>query len=143
MNDVVILKATYHVADSFGFTDVGQELVTQAFAFGSPFYQACDINEFHGGGQNALWFDDFGQLIQTCIGHRYHAGIRFNGAEREVSRFNTRFGQRIEQGGFANVRQTDDTAFESHVYITLNILTINRLTLACCIKDEIILPLYT
>ena len=35
--------------------------------------------------------------------------------DMEVRRFNTRFGERVEQGGFAYVWQTNDTAFESHV----------------------------
>ncbi|MNC01142.1 hypothetical protein D3C75_484850 [compost metagenome] len=60
VNDVVVFKTTHNVADSFGFTDVGQELVTQAFTFGCAFHQTGDINEFHGGRQNALWFNDFG-----------------------------------------------------------------------------------
>lgn len=33
VNDVVIFKAANNVTDRFGFTDVGQELVTQTFAF--------------------------------------------------------------------------------------------------------------
>lgn len=143
VNDVVVLEAAHHVADGFGFADVGQELVAQTFTFRRAFHQAGDVDEFHGGWQNALRLDDLGQLIQTRIGHRHHTGVRFNGAEREVGCFNARFGQRVEQGGFAYVRQADDTAFESHVIITLNILTISRLGLIDCIKGKIMPPLYT
>ncbi len=114
MDDIVVLKATHNVADRFGFTDVGQELVTQAFTFRGAFYQARDVHELHGGGQNALRFYDLRKLIQTRIGHRYNTGVWLNGTEREVSRFDARLSQRVKQGGFANVRQTNDTAFESH-----------------------------
>ncbi|MNC24859.1 hypothetical protein D3C75_729290 [compost metagenome] len=115
VDDVVVLKATHHVADSFGFTDVGQELVTQAFTFGCAFYQACDVHKFHGGWQDALRLNDLGQLVQTWIGHWHDTGVWLDGAEREVSRFDARFRQRVKQGGFAHIRQTNDTAFESHV----------------------------
>lgn len=81
----------------------------------------------YGGRQNALWFDDFSQLVQTRIGHRHDTGVRLNGTEGEVGRFNTRFGERIEQGGFADVGQTDDTAFESHDLNHLNLWIINLL----------------
>lgn len=37
VNDVVIFKAANNVTDRFGFTDVGQELVTQTFAFRCAF----------------------------------------------------------------------------------------------------------
>ncbi len=102
------------MADRFGFTDVGQELVAQTFTLGCAFYQARDVHELHGGWQNALRLHDFRELVQTRIGHRNNTGVRLDGTEREVRRFNTCFSERVEQGGFAHVWQTDDTAFESH-----------------------------
>ena len=97
VNNVIIVKAADNVADSFCFTDVGQELVTQTFTFGGAFHQTGDIDEFHGGRQNTLWFYDFRQCIQAGIRHRYHAGVRLNCTERKVRRFNTCFGQRVKQ----------------------------------------------
>ncbi|CZZ40039.1 Uncharacterised protein [Enterobacter hormaechei] len=114
VDNVVVLEAAHNVADRFGFTDVGQELVAQAFTFGCAFYQARDVHELHGSWQNALRLHDFRELVQTRIGHRNNTGVRLDGTEREVRRFNTCFGERVEQGGFAHVWQTDDTAFESH-----------------------------
>ena len=127
VDDVVVFEAAHHVTDSFGFADVGQKLVAQAFTFRRAFNEACDINEFHRGRQNTLWFDDFSQFVQTRIGHRHDTGVRLNGTEGEVGRFNTRFSERIEQGGFADVGQTDDTAFESHDLNHLNLWIINLL----------------
>ena len=114
VDNVVVLEATHHVTDRFGFTDVGQELVTQTFTFGCTFHQARDVHELHGGWQNALRLHDFRKLVQTRVGHWHNAGVRLDGTEREVRRFDTRFGKRVKQGGFAHVWQTDDTAFESH-----------------------------
>ncbi|XPE52716.1 hypothetical protein ACNKHX_07430 [Shigella flexneri] len=45
VNDVVIFKAANNVTHCFGFTDVGQELVTQTFAFLCAFYQTGDIDK--------------------------------------------------------------------------------------------------
>ncbi len=114
VDDIVVFKATDNVANGFGFTDVGQELVAQAFAFGRAFHQACNVHELHGGWQNTLRLNDLRELVQTRIGHWHDTGVWLDGAEREVSRFDARFSQRVKQGGFANVRQTNDTAFESH-----------------------------
>ncbi|CAH0321704.1 hypothetical protein SRABI106_04396 [Rahnella aquatilis] len=119
MDDVVVFETTHNVADGFSFTDVSQELVTQTFTFRCAFDQTRDVHEFHGGWQDTLRFYNLGQLVETRIGHWYHTGIRFDGAEREVCCFDTRFGQRIEQSRFTDVRQADDTAFESHVFLTL------------------------
>ena len=132
VNDVVIFKAANNVTDRFGFTDVGQELVTQTFAFRCAFYQTGDIDKFHGRGKRTLRFYDFSQLIQARIRHWYDACVRLNSAEWKVGRFNTGFGQRVEQGRFPDVGQTDDTAFESHDLNHLNILIINLLLLTDC-----------
>ncbi|ABU76745.1 hypothetical protein ESA_01487 [Cronobacter sakazakii ATCC BAA-894] len=129
VDDVVVFKATHHVADSFGFADVGQELVAQAFTFGRALHQTGDIHKFHRGRQNTLRLHDLGDFVQTRIGHRHDAGVRLNGTEREVRRLNTCFGQRIEQSGFTDVRQADDTAFESHGLHYLNCLFIRGLKL--------------
>ena len=114
VDHVFIVEAAHHVSDGVGFTDVGQEFVAQPFAFGGASDQAGNVHEFHGGGHDPLRADDGGEFVQTRVRHRYHAGVGFNGAEREVLGINTRFGQRVEQGGFAHVGQTDDTAFETH-----------------------------
>lgn len=134
VNNIIVFKTANHMADGFGFTDVGQKLVAKTFTFGRAFHQARDIHELHGGRQDALRFDDFSQLVQTRIGHRYDTGVRLNGTEGEVGRFNTRFGERIEQGGFADVGQTDDTAFESHDLNHLNLWIINLLQGTDCRK---------
>lgn len=85
VNDIVVFEAANHVTDSFGFADVGQKLVAETFAFGRAFNQARDINELHGGRQDTLRFDDFSQLVQTRIGHRYDTGVRLNGTEGKLA----------------------------------------------------------
>ena len=104
VNHVLVFKAADHVSDGIGLTDVGQELVAQAFTFRRTGYQACDVDEFHGGRQDALGIDDGGQGLQARVGHRHDTGVGFDGAEGEVLRRNTGLGQGVEQGGLADVR---------------------------------------
>ena len=57
----------------------------------------------------------FGQLVEPRIGHGDIADIRLDGAERIIRRLRRRrLRQRVEEGRFADVRQTDDAAFETH-----------------------------
>ena len=56
-----------------------------------------------------------GHLIQARVRHRHHAGVRVDGAEREVLRIDARLGQGVEERRFADVRQADDAAVESHL----------------------------
>ena len=102
------------MGDGVGLTDVGQELVAQAFTFGGAFYQAGDVDELHAGRDDALGLDDGGQGVQAGIGHGDHATVRLDGAEGEVLGTDTGFGQCIEQGGFADVGQSDDAAVKTH-----------------------------
>ena len=56
-----------------------------------------------------------GQLLHARIRHGHFAGVRLDGAERIVGRLRRRrLGQRVEEGGLADIRQADDTAFEAH-----------------------------
>ena len=114
VNHVLVFEAADHVGDGIGFTDVGQELVAQAFTFRGAGHQACDVDEFHGGRQDALWIDDGRQGFQAWIRHRHDTAVRLDGAEGEVLGRDTGFGQGVEQGGLADVRQADDAAIESH-----------------------------
>ena len=116
MNHVVIGKTAHHVHGGVGFTDVGQELVTQAFAFGSTRDQTGDVYKFHHGRQNALGVHDLGQILQTLVRNFDHTDVRFDGAEGVVFSRNAGFGQSVEQSGFTNVGQANDAALQCHEY---------------------------
>jgi hypothetical protein len=53
-------------------------------------------------------------LLQARIWHFDHAGVWLNGAERVVLGCNAGLGQGIKQGGFTNVGQAHDAAFQAH-----------------------------
>ena len=114
MDYVFIVKTSNHVDDGIGFPDVSQELVPQTFALRGARYQTRNINKFDNSWLNTLRLHDLGQSVQTRIRHFHNTHIRFNRAKRIVLGCNPRFGQGVEQGGFADVRQADDAAFEAH-----------------------------
>ena len=88
-----------------------------------------------GLGDNALAIVQ--AVVSGNISKNYKEGSTsdvVSGAEWKVGRFNTGFGQRVEQGRFPDVGQTDDTAFESHDLNHLNLWIINLLQETDCRK---------
>ena len=49
MNDIVILKASYHMNQRGNFANMTQKFVSEPFAFGGALYKTCDIAELNGG----------------------------------------------------------------------------------------------
>ena len=57
---------------------------------------------------------DRGELVEPRVGDRDLADIGLDRAEGIIGRLRRlRFGQRVEKGRLADVRQADDAAFES------------------------------
>ncbi len=112
MDDVVVLKAANHIHDGIGLADVGQELVTQAFALRGARHQASNVNKLHRGWQDALGRDNLCQLIQSGIGQLDNAGIGLDGAEGIVLSSDAGLGQRIKQGALAHIGQSNDSALK-------------------------------
>jgi len=87
------------------------EALKDANGYGrEDYYQTGDIHKLHNGGGLFVCLPDLGQFVQPGIRNRNNAGVRLNGAERIVGCLSILgAGQRIEQSGFANIGQTDDT----------------------------------
>ena len=114
MDHVFIMEAAHYVADCVGLANVGKELVAQTLPFGGARHQAGDVDEFDNCRHDSLRPGNLGQLRQTRIRHLDDAGVRLDGAEGIVFRRDARLGQRVEQGGFSDVGQANDAAFETH-----------------------------
>src|SRR5210317_1307502 len=108
MHYVVIIKAAHHHADGIGLADVGEKLVAQSLALGRALHQSGDIDELHSRIEYLLRLDDCSQLVESWIRYGHDTNIRINGAERIILRLYTCLGQRVEQGGFSDVGQTND-----------------------------------
>ena len=102
-------------------TNIGQELIAQAFALTGTLHQTGDIHKLHPRGDQLFALAEVGELLEAVIGNRHCAHIRLNRAERKIGSLSLRIGhQGIEQGGFANVGQSDDSSFK-HVVKSIHL----------------------
>ena len=115
MGDVAVFEAAQHMGDGVDFADMGEELVAEPFAARGAADQPGDIDEFQLGRDDLLRLGQLGQQIEPRIRHGYPAGIGFDRAEGIIGRRSrSRFGQRVEQRRFADIRQADNAAIEAH-----------------------------
>ena len=113
VNDVAVFKTAHHMGNGIGFADIGQKFVTQAFAFGGTRYQTGNVYKFNNGRLYFLRFDDVDQRLHALVWYFYDADVRLDGTEGIVFCRDARFGDGVEQRGFAYVWQADDTAFHN------------------------------
>jgi hypothetical protein len=106
--DVVVLEAADHMHHSVDFADVGEELIPEAFALAGPLHQSGDVHELHRRGHRPLRLDDVGEDAEPRVGHLHDAGIWLDGGKGVVGHQRPRLGEGVEQGGLADVGQTDD-----------------------------------
>ncbi len=115
VGDVGIFEAAHHMRDCIDFANIGQKLVAEAFALRRAAHQTGDVHEGQLRRNDLRRLGNSCELIKARVRHRYRADVRLDGAERIVRRLRgRRFSQRVEQGGLADIGQSDDTAFESH-----------------------------
>ena len=77
-------------------------------------HDAGDVDERHRGGQDALGAEDAGERLEARVGQVHHADVRLDRREGIVRREHLVLGERVEQGGLADVGQADDADSESH-----------------------------
>ena len=114
MHDILVVEAADDFHDGFAFTDVGEELVAEAFALGGTLHEAGDVHEFRNGGDDRFWIVDLHEFVEAAVRDAHHAHVRLDGAERVVRGFGTGVGDGVKDGGLAYVREAYDTAFETH-----------------------------
>ena len=102
------------MGDGVALPHMGEELVAEALALGGSRDEAGNVHKFHQARHHPFWLRDFGNAVEARIGHRHDAGVGLDGAEGEVLGIDAGLGQRIEEGGLADVRQSDDAAVEAH-----------------------------
>ena len=122
VHDVVVGEAAHDLRDRVGLADVREELVAEPLALARAAHDARDVDERHRRGQDALGVEDLGELRQPGVGQAHDADVRLDRRERIVRREHVVLGQRVEQGGLADVGQADDADSESHggqVYVAV------------------------
>ena len=109
MHDVFIVEAAHNVHDGVGAADVLKELVAKSRALARALDKTRDIDKFDDGGGLLLGVVHLGELIEALVGNGHHADVRLDGAEGVVGAFRARVGDRVEESGLADIRQSDDT----------------------------------
>ena len=66
VHDVVVGEAADDLRDRVGLADVREELVAEALALARAADDAGDVDERHGGGQDALGVEDLGELRRAA-----------------------------------------------------------------------------
>ena len=108
MGDIRVGEAAHDLQDGVHLADMGQKLVAQAFAGRGALDQAGDVDELHRRGRGLLRLEHLGQFSQPLVRHFHDPDIRLDRAERIVGGLRPGFGDRVEQGAFADIRQADD-----------------------------------
>ena len=90
-------------------TDIGEELIAEALAFGSSLHESGNINKFNYGRGNLFGIIESGELSETVIGYRNNTYIGIDSTERVIGRFRTGFCQGIEESTFTHVGQAYNT----------------------------------
>ena len=114
VHDVVVIEDPDDLTDRVALADVGQELVAQAGALRGALDDAGDVDEGHRCRDDAFGSEHLGQPGQPGVGQRNHTLIGLDGGEGVVGRQYIVAGQRIEQGRFSDVGQTDDSQAQAH-----------------------------
>ena len=114
VDDFGVVEAADDVADGVGGADVAEELVAETFTFGGAFDEAGDVDELHGGGDEAFGMDEIGDSGEPLIGHGDDAGVGLDGAEGVVGSLRFGRGEGVEDGALADIGQADDSAIQWH-----------------------------
>lgn len=109
VHDVLIVEAAHDVDNGVRAADVLEELVAEARTLARALDEARDVDKFDDGGSLLLGVVHLGELIEALIGNGHHADVRLNGAEGVVGAFRARVGDRVEESGLADIRQSDDS----------------------------------
>lgn len=115
VHDVLVLEGPDDLADRVGLADVREELVAQALALRRAAHDARDVDEVDRRGEDLLGVEDLGEDGQARVGDADDADVGLDRGERVVGRQHVVLGQGVEQGRFADIRQTDDSDRERHV----------------------------
>ena len=108
--DVAILETAHDLHDRVHFADVAEELVAESFAGARAFHEPRDIDELNRGRNDFLRMGKLGQHLEPRIGHGHDAEVRVDRAKGIIRGLRLAgAGDGIEESGFANVRQTNDS----------------------------------
>ena len=69
MDNIGILKTTYHMYDSIYLTDICKELVSKSLTLTGSLHKTCDINKFDCCRCNLLCVIELSELYDSLVRH--------------------------------------------------------------------------
>ena len=112
---IAIFKTSQHMRNRIHLANMRQKLVPQPLTTRSPTHQPGNIHKLKLSRNDLLRVRQLGQHLKPRIRHSHAPHIRLNRTKRVVSGLSrSGLGKRIEQRGLAHIRQTDNSAIESH-----------------------------
>jgi hypothetical protein len=112
VHHVVVLEAAHHMGDGVGLADMARNLLPSPSPLEAPATSPAMSTNSMAVGITFCGLTMAASLHEPRVRHRHHAHVGIDGAEGIVLRLDARRGQGVEQGGLADIGQTDDTAFE-------------------------------
>jgi hypothetical protein len=105
-----IVKSPNNLKDRIDRADMSEELVPESLPLGGSLYESCDIDEFDGCWDYFGTIHDFSDLFESFIIHIYYTSIGFDSTKWKIGSLSRiRLGESIEECGFTDIWETDDT----------------------------------
>ena len=115
MDHIAIRETAQDVRDGVDLANVSEKLVAESLAAGGAANQSGNVDKFKLGRDDFCRFCEACRNLDPLVRHGDPPDIRFDGAERVIRRFcRSGCGERIEQGRFADIRQSDNATTETH-----------------------------
>ena len=115
VNHIRIFKKPHHMGNGVHSADVPQKLIAQPLPLAGALDQAGNVDELHRRRNDPPGVLQIGEDLQPLIRHRHDSGVGFDGTEGEVGGLRPPLAERVEQGGLADIRQSDETTGETHL----------------------------
>ncbi len=113
VGNVAALEAADDVEDGVDFADMGEELVAEAFALGGAADDAGDIDDAEQRGDEFVGGDADADFFEAVVRDGDDADVGLDGGEGVIGGERTGVGERVKDGGFADVGQTNDSDFHA------------------------------
>ncbi|OPZ43199.1 MAG: hypothetical protein BWY94_01930 [Actinobacteria bacterium ADurb.BinA094] len=119
VRDLRVVERAHHLRHGVDAADVGEEAVAESLATARPFGEARDVDEVDGGVDLLRRLKHLVQSVQTRVRHRHDATVGLRRRERIGGRRRLRVRERVEQGGLADVGQSDDAELHGRLSSSL------------------------
>ena len=128
MHDIAIGETAQDMGNGVDLANMPEKLVAEALAAGGAADQPGDIDKFQLGRDDLGRFAEARGDIEPFVGNRHSPEIWLDRAERVIRRLGRGGrGQRIEERGFADIRQSDNAAAETHRFVLSSRLRVSGL----------------